>query len=55
MKRAGVVSQSTQMIENVQEILNVLSEKVYDLRFVNTICFPTRRNHDQIKKLIQYM
>ena len=25
MKRAGVVSQSTQMIENVQEILNVLS------------------------------
>ena len=51
MKRAGVVSQSTQMIENVQEILNILSEKVYDLRFVNTICFPTRRNHDQIKKL----
>lgn len=51
MKRAGVVSQSTQMIENVQEILNVLSEKVYDLRFVNTICFPTRRNHEQIKKL----
>ena len=45
MKRAGVVSQSTQMIENVQEIINVLMEKVYDLRFVNTICFPTRRNH----------
>ena len=51
MKRAGVVSQSTQMIENVQKILKVLSEKVYDLRFVNTICFPTRRNHEQIKKL----
>ena len=51
IRKAGVVSQSTQMIENVQEILNVLSEKVYDLRFVNTICFPTRRNHDQIKKL----
>jgi len=51
MKRAGVVSQSTQMIENVQEIINILSEKVYDLRFVNTICYPTRRNHEQIKKL----
>ena len=51
MKRAGVVTQSTQMIENVQEILTVLSEKVYDLRFVNTICYPTRRNHEQIKKL----
>lgn len=51
MKKAGVVTQSTQMIENVQDILTVLSEKVYDLRFVNTICYPTRRNHEQIKKL----
>ena len=51
MKRAGVVSQSTQMIENVQDIMNVLMEKVFDLRFVNTICFPTRRNHEQIKEL----
>ena len=53
MKRAGVVSQSTQMIENVQEILNVLAEKVFDLRFINTICFPTRRNHEQIKELAE--
>ena len=53
MKRAGVVSQSTQMIENVQEIMNVLMEKVFDLRFVNTICFPTRRNHEQIKELAE--
>ena len=51
MKRAGVVSQSTQMIENVQEIMTVLMEKVFDLRFVNTICYPTRRNHEQIKEL----
>ena len=51
MKKAGVVSQSTQMIENVQEIINILTTKVYDLRFVNTICYPTRRNHQQIKEL----
>ena len=51
MKKAGVVSQSTQMLENVQEIMNVLMEKVFDLRFINTICFPTRRNHQQIKDL----
>jgi len=51
MKKAGAVSQSTQMIENVQEIINVLMQKVFDLRFVNTICFPTRRNHEQIKEL----
>lgn len=51
MKRAAVVSQSTQMIENVQAVINVLLTKVYDLHFVNTICFPTKRNHEQIKIL----
>ena len=51
MKKAGVVTQSTQMIENVQEIINVLMQKVFDLRFINTICYPTRRNHEQIKEL----
>ena len=50
-KRAGVVSQSTQMIENLQDIMDVLLQKVYDLRFVNTICFPTKRNHERIKEL----
>lgn len=51
MKKAGAVSQSTQTIENVQEIVNVLMTKVYDLHFVNTICFPTKRNQQQIKEL----
>ena len=50
-KRAGIVSQSTQMIENLQNIMDVLLQKVYDLRFVNTICFPTKRNHERIKEL----
>jgi len=50
-KYAGVVTQSTQMIENVQEIINIIMGKVYDLRFVNTICFPTKRNHEQIKEM----
>ena len=51
MKRAGVVTQSTQTIENVQAIVNILMTKVYDLNFVNTICFPTKRNQSQIKEL----
>lgn len=51
MKRAGVVSQSTQDIENVQDIIKILMNKVYDLHFVNTICFPTKRNHEQIKEI----
>lgn len=50
-KRAGVVSQSTQTIENVQDIVNILMSKVVDLRFINTICFPTKRNQEQIKEL----
>ncbi len=51
MRRAAAVSQSTQMIENVQAIINVLMTKVFDLHFVNTICFPTKRNHEQIKEM----
>ena len=50
-KKAGVVSQSTQTIENVQQIINILMEKVFDLHFVNTICYPTKRNQEQIKEL----
>ena len=52
-KKAGVVSQSTQTIENVQEIINVLMTKVFDLHFVNTICYPTKRNQEQIKELAE--
>jgi len=51
MRRCGVVSQSTQMLENVGEVLQVLYRKVVDLRFINTICFPTRRNQDEIRDL----
>ena len=50
-KKAGLVSQSTQSIENVQEIMSILMEKVFDLHFVNTICYPTKRNQEQIKEL----
>ena len=41
------------MIENIQNIISVLLTKVSDLHFVNTICFPTKRNHEQLKKLAQ--
>jgi len=51
MKKAGIVSQSTQAISNVQKIINILMTKVFDLHFVNTICYPTKRNHEQIKEM----
>ena len=50
-KKAGVISQSTQDIENVQKIINILTNKVFDLHFINTICYPTKRNHEQIKEM----
>ena len=50
-RKIGVVCQSTQMIENVQEIINILMTRIVDIRFINTICYPTKRNHDQIKEL----
>ena len=50
-KKGGIVSQSTQAIENVQEIIKILMTKIFDLRFVNTICYPTKRNQEQIKEL----
>ena len=53
MKRAGVVCQSTQIIDNVQEIISILTTKVFDLHFVNTICYPTKRNQEQIRDLAQ--
>jgi 4-hydroxy-3-methylbut-2-enyl diphosphate reductase len=54
MRRCGVVSQSTQMLDNVVAVLNVLYGKVVDLRFINTICFPTRRNQEEIRELAKH-
>tara|TARA_Y100000748_G_scaffold301632_1_gene302210 strand:+ start:246 stop:1079 length:834 start_codon:yes stop_codon:yes gene_type:complete len=53
IRKAGIVTQSTQAIENVQDIVKILMTKIFDLRFVNTICFPTKRNQEQIKQLAE--
>lgn len=47
--KIGVVCQSTQDIENVQEILALLSVKCKELRFVNTICPPTTQHQRDIR------
>ena len=52
-KKAGIVSQSTQTIENVQNIISILMKKIFDLHFVNTICYPTKRNQEQIKEMAE--
>jgi 4-hydroxy-3-methylbut-2-enyl diphosphate reductase len=49
--RIGVVVQSTQNIENVQQIVSVLVKKCHELRFVNTICRTTTNHQHDIRAL----
>lgn len=51
MRKVGVVSQSTQTTENVQAILAKLITKAIDIRFINTICFPTKQNQSEVRDL----
>ncbi|HCK98950.1 MAG TPA: 4-hydroxy-3-methylbut-2-enyl diphosphate reductase [Candidatus Marinimicrobia bacterium] len=51
LRKAGVVVQSTQSIDNVDEIVGILITKVYDLRIINTICAPTRNRQQQLMEL----
>lgn len=49
IKKACVVSQSTQNIENVLKIVSNLRGHIKHLRFFNTICSPTRIRQEEIK------
>ncbi len=48
---ATVVVQSTQAIENVRKILDVLEKKIPNVRFHNTICKATQTRQQEIKTL----
>ena len=51
LKKAGVVVQSTQNIENVRRILSELIPRVRELRYVDTICGPTKTHQREILTL----
>ncbi len=51
IKKAAVISQSTQKLEKVSEIVNILKQHIKELKFFNTICRPTRIKQEEIKKL----
>ncbi len=51
LRKAGVVVQSTQNIENVQKILFELLPRVRELRYVDTICGPTKTHQRDIHSL----
>ncbi len=50
-KSIGVVTQSTQMRENVQAIICELFTKTQDLRIKNTICHPTTTNQAEVERI----
>jgi 4-hydroxy-3-methylbut-2-en-1-yl diphosphate reductase len=51
MKKAGMVVQSTRTLDNLKEIVSILLPKVSDLRVINTICGPSRRNQLEAERI----
>jgi 4-hydroxy-3-methylbut-2-enyl diphosphate reductase len=51
IKKAAVVVQSTQNIENALEIVRKLKKYINNLKFFNTICRPTRIKQQEIRIL----
>ena len=51
VNKLGVVVQSTQNIDNVREVVAELAKRVDELKFVNTICGPTKAYQREIRQL----
>jgi len=51
IERAAVVVQSTQNLESVQRIVEVLRRDVKELKFYNTICKATTKRQNEIKTM----
>jgi 4-hydroxy-3-methylbut-2-enyl diphosphate reductase len=51
IKRAGVVVQSTQNLDNVLKILDVLRKYIPQVQFHNTICNPTKIKQNEVKTM----
>lgn len=51
IKKLGVVTQSTQNIDNVKRVVAELVARVGELKFVDTICGPTKAYQREIRRL----
>lgn len=51
IKKAAVVTQSTQNAEKVEKIVQQLKKQIPRLKFINTICAPTQKKQNEIKKM----
>jgi 4-hydroxy-3-methylbut-2-enyl diphosphate reductase len=50
-RKVGIVAQTTQSIENLQEIVSVCLDKAKELRVYNTICDATTVRQDEARKI----
>jgi 4-hydroxy-3-methylbut-2-enyl diphosphate reductase len=51
IKKACLVVQSTQNLDNVLKIIGILKKNIKELVFFNTICTPTRIKQQEIKRM----
>jgi 4-hydroxy-3-methylbut-2-en-1-yl diphosphate reductase len=51
IEQAGIVVQSTQNLDNIQKILQVLQKHIPKVEFYNTICNPTRIKQNEVKTM----
>ena len=50
-RKIGVVCQSTQNVDNVKAIICELVPRAMELKFFNTICFPTTKHQEEIRTM----
>jgi 4-hydroxy-3-methylbut-2-enyl diphosphate reductase len=51
LRRACIVAQSTQNLDKIEQIVDIVGRHVADCVFYNTVCKPTRAKQDEIKKM----
>ncbi|MCM8830987.1 MAG: 4-hydroxy-3-methylbut-2-enyl diphosphate reductase [Candidatus Omnitrophica bacterium] len=51
IKSASIIVQSTQELDTVLKIKDILSKYISDLQFFNTICKPTQARQEDVKKI----
>jgi 4-hydroxy-3-methylbut-2-enyl diphosphate reductase len=51
IKRAAVVTQSTQNLDNVLKILTALRKYIPEIKFHNTVCNPTKVKQNEVKTM----
>ena len=51
IKQAGIIVQSTQNLDKVNKILNILRKHIPKVEFHNTICNPTKIKQNEVKAM----